>query len=202
MEEDIITAKFNEWTRGKDPRAARIAVFEHIRDIPYAIVPSLRDPVAGPLGLLKLCKGSCVPKHFLLADMFGRLGINIKYATYRFSWDDPIIKYPPDLRALTKKMPITGHLACKAMIDNKLVLVDATFDMPLKRAGYPVNENWDGVDGTKNAVTVIKEIVHESLEERLEYDTAMRNAFTAEEKAAYDEFIQKLNSWLEEIRVK
>ncbi|MFA5146626.1 MAG: hypothetical protein WC515_04555 [Candidatus Omnitrophota bacterium] len=199
-EDNLIASKFEEWTKGKDPKEARISVFEHIRDIPYAIVPSLRDPAAGPSGLLKLCKGSCVPKHFLLGTMFGMLGISVKYATYTFSWDDPGVKYPPDLRALVKKMPITGHLACKALIDGRWVLVDATWDRPLAKAGFPVNERWDGVSDTANAVKYIKETVHESLEERIEYDGAVRGAFTAGEKAAYGEFIRRLNPWLDKIR--
>lgn len=200
MEDKIIAEKLAEWTKGKDPKAARIAVFEHIRDIPYAIIPALRDPVAGPTGLIKTCRGACGPKHLLLALMFEKLKLAVKYVTYSFCWDDPTVNYPSDLRALVKKMPLTGHLACKAKIDNKWVLVDATWDMPLKKAGFPVNEVWDGISDTRCAVTAIKETVHESLEERLKYDAAMRSAFTDEEKAAYNELILRLNTWLEKIR--
>lgn len=198
--EAIITKKFDEWTADKDPRTARISVFEHIRDIPYAIIPELRDPVAGPPGMLKMNKGACGPKHYLLALMFGKLNIPVKYATYLFYWDDPSVKYPPDIRELARKMPLTGHLACKAFINGKWVLVDATWDKPVKAAGFPVNEVWDGVSGTRNAVTAIKETVHDSLDHRIKYDAGIRGAFTDEEKAVYAKFIEKLNPWLAKIR--
>lgn len=200
MEGKIIVEKFKEWTKGEGALAARISVFEHIRDIPYAIVPAFRDPVVGPPGMLKANKGACGPKHYLLLPMFEKLGIPVKYVTYSFHWNDPTVKYPPELRALTEKMPLTGHLACKAKIENKWVLIDATWDTPLKKAGFPINESWDGASDTECAVKAIKEKVHESLEERLAYDSAIRNAFSEEEKAAYEEFIPKLNAWLEQIR--
>lgn len=201
MDEQIITDKFKEWTKGKDALAARISVFEHIRDIPYAIVPAFRDPVVGPPGMLKCNKGACGPKHYLLMPLFEKLGIPVKYTTYSFYWNDPIINYPPELRALVKKMPLTGHLACKASIEDRWVLIDATWDKPLKEVGFPINESWDGFSDTKCAVAAVKEQLHESLEERIVYEQSIRNAFSEEEKAVYAEFIPKLNFWLEQVRL-
>jgi hypothetical protein len=202
MAKNIIGIKYNEWTSGKDPLSARIAVFEHIRDIPYAIVPELRDPHAGPPGLLTMNKGSCVPKHFLLALMFEKLGLKIKYATYLFKWDDPRIKYPDELRKLVRRMPVTGHLACKALINGKWVLVDATWDLPLKKMGFPVNERWDGVSDTQNAVIPIEEIVHENLDERVDHSAKQRRSYTDEEIRVYEELTGKLNTWLASVREK
>ena len=200
MADRLINDKLEEWTVSKNPLAARIAVFENIRNIPYAIVSELRDPITGPAGLLKLHKGSCIPKHFLLALMFGRLGIEVKYTTHTFNWDDPVIKYPPDIRALARKIPLGAHLVCKAKIYGKWVLVDATWDLPLKKAGYPVNEKWDGIRDLKSAVSVIEETVHENLKDRLAYYAAIKNTYAASDKTAYDEFIQKLNPWLAKLR--
>ena len=197
---NIIDSKFKEWTKGLGPKEARISVFKHIRDIPYAIAAALRDPVTGPAGLLEGNCGSCNPKHNLLGRLFGKLGIPIKYATYSFSWDDPAIKYPPELRELIKRMPTGYHLAVKANIEGKWVLVDATWDPPLKKAGFPVNEAWDGVSGTKNAVTPIEEFLHDTMEERSRFDTEKRSYFTDAQKAVYAEFGGKLNAWLERVR--
>ena len=72
--DSVIDEKFNQWVRGKDAVAARISVFEGIREIPYAVVPELID--AGRYaGILELGRGSCSPKHFLLCEMFRRLGL-------------------------------------------------------------------------------------------------------------------------------
>ncbi|MDD4879222.1 MAG: hypothetical protein PHR22_02045 [Candidatus Omnitrophica bacterium] len=197
---DIITQKFNEWTEGKGPKEARISVYEHIRDIPYAIIAAMRDPKVGPAALIERNRGSCNPKHVLLAGLFGRLGLEVKYANYAFNWDDPAVKYPPELKALVKKIPNGNHLAVKALIDGRWVLVDATWDPPLKKAGFPVNESWDGVSDTKNAVTPVSEVLHDTIEERVQYDTGLRGRYTEEQKAAYAEFVGKLNAWLEELR--
>lgn len=202
MSEDIISDRFTEWTNGLNPTEARISIYEHIRDIPYAIIPELRDPDTGPAGLIKLNKGSCVPKHFLLVLMLGKIGLSVKYVTYLFNWNDPAIKFPEAIKKVAQNMPITAHLACKAYIDNKWVLVDATYDPPLKDVGFTVNEKWDGTSDTKNAVTPVKEVVHESLQERLDFADKRASAHTEKEKAAYAEFTKKLNLWLEEVRGK
>ncbi|MFA6355553.1 MAG: hypothetical protein WCY23_00425 [Candidatus Omnitrophota bacterium] len=179
---------------------ARISAFRRIRDIPYAIVAAMRDPAVGPAMMLKENRGSCNPKHVLLADEFRKLGLEVKYANYSFSWDDPAVKYPPELRSLTKMIPPGNHLAIKALIGGRWVLVDATWDLPLKKAGFPVNEDWDGISDTKNAVTPVNEVLHDTIEERVKYDVALRSRNTEEQRAAYAEFAEKLNEWLEVIR--
>jgi len=196
----MINVKFKEWTKGLDPVGSRISVFEHIRDIPYAIVPELRDPVTGPAGMLKLNKGSCVPKHFLLGSLFTKMEIPVKYASYLFDWNDKKVKYTLPLRTLTEKMPVTAHLACKAYINNRWILVDATWDISLKKYGFPVNEKWDGVSDCRNAVTPVKEIIHDTLDDRVLYSDEQRKSYTEEEKAAYGNFTAQFNNWLASIR--
>jgi hypothetical protein len=192
--------RFAEWTKGLEPKEAMISVYEHIRDIPYAIIPELRDPVKGPAGILEKGCGSCIPKHFLLAAMFGRLGIPVKFATYPFKWGDPAINYPPDIRNMVKELPTTYHLACKARIGAAWRLVDATWDPPLKRANFPVNEDWDGESDTNNAVTPFEEVLHDSLDDRLRYESSRKTLYTEKEKAAYERFIPALNAWLKTLR--
>ena len=62
--DDSILAAFTEWTKGCAPLAARIALFEHVRDIPYQ-EPSSRDPVE----VLKTGRGSASAKHYLLGAL-------------------------------------------------------------------------------------------------------------------------------------
>ena len=202
MEDKSLTEKFAEWTRSLPAKSARISIYQHIRDIPYAIIAELRDPKTGPSGLIKINKGSCVPKHFLLAAMFGELGLPVKYASYLFNWNDPAIKFPPALKKLVKNMPITAHLATKVNIDGRWILVDATYDLPLKKAGFPVNESWDGLSDTKNAVIPIEEVLHESLQERLSFAGKRVGGYTDKERSTYAEFTKRLNCWLEELRRK
>ncbi len=189
-----------EWTAGLGQKEARISVYNHLRDIPYMIVLELRDPVAGPAGILKQFKGSCIPKHFLLGILFEKLNIPIEYVTYLFSWDDPGVKYPSTLREIVRVMPIGTHLACKAYIEDKWILIDATWDVSLKKAGFPVNERWDGISNTKNAVKPMKEIIHDSVEDRIKYTAQHRSLWTDAEIQAHEKFPPLFNAWLDSLR--
>ena len=144
---DIVEEQFKQWVRGKSEVEARVIIFERIRDIPYAVIPELNDSERYP-DILRVRKGSCLPKHLLLCNMYQRLGLTVLYAVYPFRWDELEIDYPPKLRRLAKAMPPSRHLACKVDIDGRLVLVDATLDPPLERLGLPVNKKWDGKSDT------------------------------------------------------
>ena len=141
---------------------------------------------------LKIQIGSCTPKHFLLCNMYQRLGMLVLYAVYPFRWDDSNLDYPSNLKRLAEELPTGHHLACRVEIDGKLVLVDATLDLPLEKAGLTVNKRWDGISDTLLAMNPLGE-------EQLYHPS---EAYLL--KARYDEkqltFYHKLNSFLEEVR--
>jgi hypothetical protein len=222
---------FREWTDGLDPDQARVSIFEHIRDIPYSLTsqPGLRNPEEAPETLLSLGRGSCVPKHHLLSAMYRKLGLEIVYATFAFSWNDPAIAYPPRLRELAARLPVSYHLATRVRIRNRWVLVDATWDSPLARAGFPVNEHWDGFADTKCAVKPLKSAVrtaycrtvtnepyrdsgapacnprdgeqnHGDAEDRDRYYREKISLRTPDERNRILNFYQELDAWMETIR--
>jgi len=191
--EDLISQKFEEWRAGKDPVEARISIFERIRDIPYAVTPETQDSERGLEEMLRGNRGSCQPKHLLLGEMFERLGIPIFFVVCRFRWDESGVAYPKYLKELAKRMPVTRHLACRAIINDDLVLVDATCDRALERAGAVVNRTWDGFGNLALAVHPLdgEEIYHSSERVPLAQPT-----FSDIET----EFYMGLNEWLEEVR--
>jgi hypothetical protein len=197
---DIVQKAFEEWTKGLSGMDAWISIFNQIRDIPYAVIPEISNPVDGPEGLLKRMKGSCAPKHFLLARVFEMLRIPIKYVTYPFSWNVKSVAYPPEVRKLAEVVPIGYHLACKARIKNRWVVVDATWDRPLARVGFQVNDSWDGASDTKLAVEPLDEMVHENTQERMRFLQARRSSWTSDDHARTDRFTSALNNWLEDVR--
>jgi hypothetical protein len=102
---------------------------------------------------------------------------------------------------LADGMPNGYHLACKAYINGGWILVDATWDLPLKKLGFPVNESWDGVSDTLNAVKPEQEIIHENDGERLEYIRKRGwRLLTEKEKALSLRFFDELNEWLQGAR--
>ena len=148
----LVDKIFGEWTEGLDVSEGIISVFEHIRDIPYSLAVPMTDPDTAPEQILSLGKGYCGPKHYLLAEMFRRFDYEVAYAIFPFLWNDPDLLYSPELRELATGLPVAHHLACRVRINNRWVLVDATWDLPLARGGFPVNEHWDGLADTLCAV--------------------------------------------------
>jgi len=187
---DITPAKLSKWTEGKNPLEARISVFRKIRDIPYAIMPELIH-FQKYLDILKLNKGSCSPKHFLLADLLEGLGLTVFYSSWQFLWKDVPIEWPMELQKLVNEMPVNTHLALRVKIGDNFVLVDATMDPKLRTLGLPIND-WDGKSDTLLPIQPLGEESWYSWEER----KLLVPDF--EEKSLV--FYQKLNSWLEGIR--
>jgi hypothetical protein len=155
----LVSRSFREWTAGLSPVQARISLFLHVRDIPYSLAVSMTDPKTAPERCLLLGKGYCGPKHYLLAALMRQLDLDVVYATFPFLWNDPDLRYPPELRELAAIMPVAYHLACRVRINDRWVLVDATWDRPLATAGFPVNEDWDGFSDTKCAVKPLRSAV-------------------------------------------
>ena len=189
---DIVGQKLHEWTHGKEPREARISIYCKIRDIPYAAIPELREPQRYH-EIVILNAGSCTPKHFLLGKMYEKIGLEVRYAVYPFRWEDFTPIYPENLRRLAEDMPEATHLACKVNIDGKLTLVDATLDLTLGRAGFPVNREWDGMRDTILAVNPCGE-------EKL-YDSS--EIFSVQSRPLDDKslaFYSELNVWLRQLR--
>ena len=188
---DSIDEKFREWTRGKRGVAARVAVYEKIRDIPYAVIPEINSALHYAR-IFTVGKGSCTPKHFLLRDMYEKLGLSVLYVVCPFRWSDLEVDYPAHLRKLVEAMPVSYHLACKVEIGGRLVLVDATVDSRLKRLGLPVNEKWNGLSNMLLPVTPVGE-------EQLFHPSEVRDY-----EARYDEvsleFFSRMNAWLDRVR--
>ena len=187
----LVDDKLREWAAGKHAMAARVTIYEKIRDIPYAVVPELID-AERYAEILSLGKGSCTPKHLLLCDMYQRLGMLVLYVVYPFRWDEVEVDYPPRLRKLARELPTSYHLSCMVDVNGDLILVDATLDPELKRLGLPVNEEWDGTSDTHLPIDPCgdEQIYHP-------FEASLMRTQRDEKSLA---FYNGLNSWLDELR--
>lgn len=179
---------FAGWTTGLDPLQQRISIFSHIRDIPYAIVPEWRDSKDVIQKMVTANRGWCGPKHHLLAWMFQSLGIEIRYTYIPFRWQDQRVKYPKRLTELLPYIPGSTHLCCTALLNGTWQLLDATWDPPLRKVGFFVNEPWDGMSETIPAVSGLEPNTRDSASSGLSFW----------EKRV--EFVELLNTWFEELR--
>ena len=80
------------------------------------------------------------------------------------------------------------------------MVVDATWDRPLARVGFPVNDSWDGVGDTRVAVEPLGRLVHETAEDHMGVARTYKSSWSADNNARTERFTSALNSWLEEIR--
>lgn len=192
----IILEKFREWSAQSGTPAVNI--FKGVRDIPFAVNTAFYGPEEGPAAILKDNRGFCVPKHYLLGMMFEKMGMDVKYFIYTFRWHD--LHLPHGLKERSASLPETFHLACKAHIEKKWLLVDATWDTPLSKAGFPVNLEWDGRTDTLNAVKPISEHVCPTAVESEAFLKKKMSVYHLPEKLALARFSADLNQWLEEVR--
>jgi hypothetical protein len=227
----LVKATFAEWTHGLDTRESMISIFTHIRDLPYSLVAPASDPKTSMEQLIVTGRGSCGPKHYLLSEMFRKLNISVIFSTVAFSWDDPDLHYPPGLRELAPRLPIAHHLACRVQVGCRWILVDATWDRPLSKAGFPVNDHWDGYSDTRCAVKPLKspmsrmvcnsvtsepwrakdeaiqspvdgEKNHWEAENRAHYYCEKVGVHTPEDRKQIVKFYHDFDAWLVEVRKK
>lgn len=227
----LVDLRFREWTTDLNPRESMISVFQHIRDIPYSLAATGPHGTNADERILAAGRGSCGPKHHLLAEMYRRLGIDVIFATFPFIWNDPDLKYPSRLRDLATGLPVAYHLACRARIDNRWVLIDATWDRSLKPGGFPINDHWDGRADTRCAVKPLRSATrtafchtvtnepcrnnrdaeynpldgeqdHGDEEERVQYYREKISMRTKDEMDRIHPFFREFDAWLESVRAQ
>lgn len=138
--DDSILSAFTEWTKGCTPVAARIALFEHVRDIPYQY-----PGASNPGEVLKTGHGSCSGKHYLLGDLFRHLGLQVRHMLCTHRFNESPLPFPEEMQAVLRKSEIVDvHDYLQIFLDNQWIDIDATWEQPLRDFGFPVNENWDG----------------------------------------------------------
>jgi transglutaminase-like putative cysteine protease len=193
MNDDPIRAALAEWTQGHDSRSARIALFERVRDLRYRY-PASRDP----LEVLRAGSGSCSGKHYLLGELYRRLGIPVRNMICMHRFNESPLPFPDEMQDLLRKNEIVDlHDYLQICVDGKWIDVDATWELPLRDYGFPVNEDWDG--GTSMLLTVTpdeQEEVHgdpsKAKEERLA-------KLTPRQRTLRKQFLEALGRWLDEL---
>lgn len=193
MGNDLILQTVQAWTKDHDPVQARIAVFERVRDIPYAY-PASRDPVE----VLESGHGSCSGKHYLLGEMYRLLGLKVRHmiCTHRFN-EAPIV-FPPYMQAMLQKNEIIDlHDYLQLWIDDSWIDIDATWERGLREFGFPVNEEWDGKNGMLLSVVPEDFAVAERDPERLKEE--LLSKLTPRQRTLRKQFLELLSEWVQEL---
>jgi len=170
-----------------------ISLFEMVRDIPYDVIGSREASE-----VLEKKKGTCSGKHLLLGRLFELIGIEVKYMMCLTKFNFIQNSFPEKLKKMLDKEDIFDyHNFLKIKNESKWIVVDATFDLPLKDYGLPVNSHWDGLSNCKIALQPIKICTVSNLS--FEKQNAI-DRLSKEQQQKREEFIKKMCNWFNEMR--
>lgn len=196
MSDDPIRAALEEWGEGRDPLAARVAVFERVRDLPYQY-PASR----APLEVLRRRSGSCSGKHYLLGELFRRQGLPVRHMLCTHRFNDSPLPFPEHMQDLLRKNEIVDlHDYLQICVDGEWIDVDATWPLGLRDFGMPTTDDWDGRSPMN--LTVIPD-EHEQIdgdpgkakEERL-------SKLTPRQRMLRKQFLEALGQWVAELQAE
>jgi hypothetical protein len=192
-DQSIVRAAFDEWTAGLDPVAARISLFERVRDIPY-VYPATRDPGE----VLRTRAGSCSGKHYLLGDLLRMQGLKVRNMICRHRFNESPLPFPDEMQGILMKNEIVDlHDYLQIQIDGGWIEVDATWEAGLREFGFPVTENWDGRQAMLLSVVVDEEFPIEGDPARKKEE--MLSKLTPRQRTLRKQFLESLSKWLQEI---
>ncbi|MGD9763879.1 MAG: transglutaminase domain-containing protein [Candidatus Binatia bacterium] len=196
MDEDPIRAALEEWTRGLAPLAARIALFNRVRDLAYRY-PSSRNP----LEVLRDGAGSCSGKHYLLGELYRRLGVPVRHMQCTYRFNDSPLPFPDHMQELLQKNEIVDvHDYLQIGVDGDWVDVDATWPLALRDFGLPVTDDWDG-RSSMNLTVVSDE--HEQVSGDLAKAKEERlSRLTPRQRMLRKQFLEALGQWVLELQAE
>lgn len=120
-----------------------IELFEKVQKIPYKVCKFEKETIDENLE-----EGDCRHKAELLKQLLEKEDFEVKKQDVLFDWAD--LPFPPEIiNILEESDTVWKHIALKVKIENKWVKVDPTWSLELKKKGFPVTENWDGLSDTK-----------------------------------------------------
>lgn len=190
--EASIDEKVAELSRGCTPAAARVAVFNWVREIPYAY-PSSRDP----LEVVRTNQGTCSGKHYLLGQAFRALGLPVRnmLCSHRFN-ESPLV-FPDEMQEMLRKNEVLDfHDYLQVKIGGEWVDVDATWEAGLRQFGFPVNDEWDGNSSLPLSVVPESTEVAAGDPERLKEEQLSK--LTPRQRTLRKQFLEALGRWVAE----
>jgi transglutaminase superfamily protein len=196
MNDDPIRAAFEEWTRGRDPVAARIALFERVRDLPYRY-PASRNPVE----VLTNGGGSCSGKHYLLGELFRRQGLPVRHMLCTHRFNDSPLPFPDHMQDLLRKNEIVDlHDYLQISVDGEWIDVDATWPLGLRDFGLPTTDDWDGKSSM--LLTVISDDQVPIQGDPAKVKEERLSKLTPRQRTLRKQFLEALGQWVAELQAE
>ncbi len=164
-----------------------IKIFEKVQKIPYKVCKFDENKIDENIQC-----GDCRHKSTLLKKLLEKEGFEVKKIKVIFNWRD--LPIPKNILGILKKSDtIWGHSSLLVKIREKEILIDASWDPPLAKVGFPVTKKWSGLSDTsfvnnrKTEVLSLKEYKKRRKDIRLD-------------PVEIKKFALALNDYLEKIR--
>lgn len=192
MRKELISEILKSWTDDLPKEKALIKIFEKVRDIPYGIIGN-RDPEQ----VYIKNKGTCSGKHILFYELVTALGFKAKQFVSLHKFNQSKIKFPPDLQEMLKENEILDYTHfVKVFVGNKWLTICLTWDIPLKKHGFPVNE-WDGKKDTQLYFVPIETW---EVEDAGKFKEEKIVLMSKKDREIRKVFIEKLSEWISTLR--
>lgn len=178
-----------------------VDLFREIRDFPFDVTRPKKATGYEELvdNTRQQRRGGCSAKHYLLGWELQSLGIYPTFITLPFFWQDLEVDYPDQVRQLAEKMPIQYHLALAVISDDKVCLLDATWDRSLGKAGFPINTLDNSLTGIRLAIPPAGDpIFHHNGVDRYKFIETLKT--TMSQTGLEPIFYLALNPWLNSLR--
>jgi transglutaminase-like putative cysteine protease len=197
MNNDPIRAAYEEWTKGRDAVAARIALFERVRDLAYQY-PASRDPVE----VLQRKSGSCSGKHYLLGELFRRQGLPVRHMLCTHRFNDSPLPFPGHMQELLRKNEILDvHDYLQISVDGEWIDVDATWPLGLRDFGLPATDDWDGKSPMVLSV-IPDEQVEVQQSDPAKTKEEQLSKLTPRQRTLRKQFLEALSAWVGELQAE
>ncbi|MFA6184723.1 MAG: hypothetical protein WCT51_04830 [Candidatus Shapirobacteria bacterium] len=159
-----------------------VDIFNQIRDLPYKIPITSKEE--------DFC---CSGKTISLKNILEKKGYRVRYRVCSFSWNS--IDLPSEVLKISHEN-LSTHVYLEILIDNKWIIMDATWDPKLKKF-FHIND-WNNKDNNQIAVEPIETF---TIEKSLDIMEKTDEKEIVDDLKINGEFYQAFNNWLEEVRV-
>jgi hypothetical protein len=185
-----------KWTKN-EPLEEKIKIlFNKVRDIPYGNIGS-----RNPKQVYLQQKGTCSGKHELLKGLYKSLGIQVKDYIILHTFNQLPVNYSEEIRSfLLKNTIIDPHNFLKIKVGKHWRIVDATWDLPLEKLGFPVNKTWS-INKDCNISVVLGGKIFET-NNPIEKKEELLSEFSIKQLQNRKHFLILLTNWLNEERKK
>jgi hypothetical protein len=192
MKTELMNEILKKWINGLSKEKALTKIFLKVRDIPYGTIGS-RDPEQ----VYFKNRGTCSGKHILFYELVTTLGFKVRQFVSLHKFNQSKIKFSPSLQEMLKENDVLDYTHfVKILVGDKWLAVNLTWDLPLKKYGFPVYE-WDGKSDTQLYFVPIETWEVKDSEKFKEEKIAL---MSKKEQKIRKLFIQKLSEWVSTLR--